>query len=196
MHRYVYVNSVYCVVYEFVSLLDQSHCLSSILPALPTAPTEPLMPVASTLNSTAIMVSWKPPPLIGRNGPNISYIVEYGWSGGMKAVAYSANTSKLIGGLSPYIPYQFRVAAVSVNNETGSFTRLFSGNITRSKIQLVLELLLLLEGLYTVASYNNVPLFHRHCKLYCEHFLWVSKWSLNACYLNACNCTSCCLHSP
>lgn len=104
-------------------------------PALPTVPTKPLRPVATSINSTAILLSWKPPPLIGRNGPNISYIVEYGWSGGMKAVAYSTDTSELIGGLSPYIPYQFKVAAVSADNETGSFTELFTGNITRSENQ-------------------------------------------------------------
>lgn len=97
------------------------------------APTEPLHPVAKMVNSTAILLSWDPPPLSGWNGPNVSYIVEYGWSGQFRADLRTADTSKLIGGLSPYIPYEFKIAGVSANSEIGAFTDLFSGNITRGE---------------------------------------------------------------
>ena len=105
-------------------------CISS---SLHVAPTEPLSPDAKQVNSTAILLSWEPPSLAGQNGPNISYTVEYGWSGQIQAVLHTTSTSILIGGLSPYIPYEFKIAAVSADNETGTFTDLFSGNITRSE---------------------------------------------------------------
>lgn len=99
------------------------------------APTEPLHPFAKRVNSTAILLSWDPPPLTGWNGPNVSYIVKYGWSGQFRVDLRTTDTSELIGGLSPYIPYEFKIAAVSANSEIGAFTDLFSGNITRGEFQ-------------------------------------------------------------
>ena len=85
------------------------------LSSVPSAP--PQNVTGEAVNSTAIIVSWKPPPITEQNGIIILYTIHLREVPTQRALAYVQEGQQrmlVIGSLHPYYDYECSVAAKTV----------------------------------------------------------------------------------
>ena len=90
-----------------------------------TGPSSPPQNVLVTsVNSTSLMVSWQPPPVvINRSGQIRGYVIHYAKVGSVETreVNVTSGTTHTISGLDASVDYSVIVAAMD-NNGTGHFS--------------------------------------------------------------------------
>ena len=93
-------------------------CYNSTVPISP-----PLNVRLTSVNPASLMVSWKRPPIIDRNGPLDGYVIKYTMIGSsnMMSENVTGGLSHVISGLAVYVNYSVIMAAVNVNG-TGPFS--------------------------------------------------------------------------
>ena len=94
-------------------------CYNSTVPSSP-----PRDVMVESHNPASLMVSWRPPAQVGRNGPITGYTINYtrvGSSDMMSVNVTSGTTTITILGLVAYVDYTVAVAAMTVNR-TGPFS--------------------------------------------------------------------------
>ena len=70
--------------------------------------------MVTSINPSALRVSWQPPPEIDHNGVITGYVIEYTRSGGSSdMVTVTSGTMRTILGLAPFVEYSVRVAALT-----------------------------------------------------------------------------------
>ena len=91
--------------------------------------------MVTSVNSTSLVVSWQPPPLIDHNGPITGYVIQYTRVGSSTVISENVNsntaTQYTISKLVALVNYSVTLAAVNING-TGPFSKL-NAVIGRSK---------------------------------------------------------------
>ena len=77
--------------------------------------------MVTSVDPASLRVSWLPPPMIDHNGMITSYVIQYTRVGSSDVMNINSGTARTISGLTAYVMYSVRVAAVTING-TGTFS--------------------------------------------------------------------------